>query len=631
MAPKRTWPGSVQERADQNSVVTLIEEVGRDRIRFTVADIRKRLEASTRHTLHRPRELARHVAYLEQPGTLLVRVGSRFSANTVNAPVSRSKHTFVLTSRMHEYNAGHARLELDDVERVHLALWIAYRVCGAPVPTIAVTQVLKNVLDLALSVRRQTTVHLETLAGRKVPLVDKTNVGGQNGIRWRPLGPEPAFPEMEQWALEVRSALKAPSILSAAGHATKGEIVREIVEIAVKSHKSSQWPAGRSVTITDIRATISDNERAGDLHKHLVRMGGSLGVVLGDLCKETVDGRRRVTQRVAKVPNPWTESTYYDAPLLDGFETRRLVVSMRGLATVFSAASLHILNIERQRALALKGSDTALTAIAAARILHVQHELDRIGEHLTSVRRKASLLSTTERDRLDEMIAKYNRLREVHGTMAEALDEAAACLAPYSLDPAELLAIDRPLLTGTEYAAWFPATTLRGRTAPEFLARAKSLRRYSNPVFTDRSDGDPVCASPTAVDRVEALVYAAQQRRSRMAGFLLSGAALLGPFLRDARLPALLLDSGDLHLRHQALAALALLGDDRAHVIATEALGGEQSVVRQCEAIYALMVLRRFSSELLSGSTKRNTDLELLRLAVVAEESAGAGRWLLQR
>lgn len=631
MAPKRTWPGSLQERADQNTVVTLIEEVGRDRIRFTVADIRKRLEASARHTLHRPRELARHVAYLEQPGTLLVRVGSRFAVNAENEVVSRSKHTFVLTSRVHEYEAGHARLELDDVERVHLALWVAYQVCGAPVPTNAVTQVLKNVLDLALSVRRQTTVHLETLTGRKEPLADKIKVAGQEGVRWRPLGPEPATAEMEQWAIEVRHALKAPSILSAAGHATKGEIVREIVEISVKSHKSSQWPAGRSVTIKDIRATIGVDERARDLHNHLVRMGGSLGVVLGDLSKETLDGRRRVTQRVAKVPNPWTESTYYDAPLLDGLEARRLVVQMRGLATVFSAASLHSLNIERQRAMALKGDDSALTTIATARILHVQHELDKIGEHLTIVRRKASLLSPAERGRLDEMIAKYNRLREVHGTMPEALDEAAASLAPYSLAAAELLAVDRPLLTGTEYTAWFPPTTLRGRTAAEFFARAKSLRRYPNPAFTDRSDCDPVCASPTAVDRVEALVYAAQQWRSPMAGFLLSGAALLGPFLRDARLPALLLDSGALHLCHQALAALALLGDDRAHVIATEALAGEQSSVRQCEAIYALMVLRSFNSELLTSSARRNGDLELLRLAIAAEEAAAAGRWLLQR
>jgi hypothetical protein len=71
----------------------------------------------------------------------------------------------------------------------------------------------------------------------------------------------------------VRPTLTGASVLSAAGHATKNEIVREIVEIAVRSHKSPQWPVGRSVTIKDMRATISDNKRAGELHKHLVASG----------------------------------------------------------------------------------------------------------------------------------------------------------------------------------------------------------------------------------------------------------------------------------------------------------------------------------------------------------------------
>lgn len=631
MAPKRVWPMSKQERADQSTVVTLIEEVGRDRMRFTVSDIRRCLEMSPRRTLHRSRDLARHVAYLEQPGTLLVRVGSRFAASSHNGPVPRSKHTFVLTSRIPEYEAGHARLELDDVERVHIALWIAYRVCGAPVPTRAVTVVLQNVLALALGVARQATLHLESLARRATPLAEKVKPAGQRWVQWRPLGTEPTIAEMDEWMRQVRPALTASAGLTAVGHATKNEIVREIIEIAVRSYKSSQWPAGRSVTITDLRAVISDNERAGELHKHLVRIGGALGVVLGDLCKETVDGRPRVNQQVAKVPNPWTEATYYDAPMLDGFESRRLVVPMRGLATVFSAAALHDLNLERAKALALDGNEPVLKAIAAVRTLHVQHELDRMGDELTSVRRVASLLSTNERARLDEMTAKYNRLRDAYGSTTEALAEAAVRLAPYGLDPAEVLAVDRPLLTGPEYAAWFPSTTLRGRTAPEFLARAKSLKRYPNPAFVGRSDEDPVRASATAVDRVDALVYAAQQRRSPMAGFLLSGTALLGRYLRDSRIPALLLESGDLHLRHQALAALALLGDDRAYRVAKDALAGELPWARKTDAIYALCVMRRYSHDVLPPTVENSASLELLRTAVMADEAASAGRWLLQR
>lgn len=453
----------------------------------------------------------------------------------------------------------------------------------------------------------------------------------QRWVQWRPTGAEPGLAELDEWMRKVRPFLNTASALSAAGHATKNEVVREMVEIAVKSHKSSAWPAGRSVTITDIRATISDDKRARELHKHLVRLGGRVGVVLGDLCKDVIDGRARVDQRVVKVPNPWTESTYYDTPMLDGFESRRLVVPMRGLATVFSSATVHDLNLERSAALAMRGMDPVLDAIVALRILHVQHELDRIGEQVVSVRQAAALLSKTESDRLDEMIARYNRLRAGHGTTAEALADAGEALAPFSIDPAEVLAVDRPLLTGSEYAAWFPASALRGRTAPEFLARAKSLKRYPTPAFTGRTDPDPVRASPTGVDRVDALVYAAQQRHTPMAGFLLGGSALLGRFLRDARLPALLLESGDLHLRHQALAALALLGDERACTVARAALDGAEHWVRKSDAIFALMVLRRFRAGMIPGPERRAADLPLLRLTVLAEQAATGGRWLLQR
>jgi hypothetical protein len=304
---------------------------------------------------------------------------------------------------------------------------------------------------------------------------------------------------------------------------------------------------------------------------------------------------------------------------------------MRGLGTVFSADTIHELTRERANALALNGSDPALNAIVVMRILQVQHELDKIGDDLASMRQDAALLSTTERGRLDGMTVQYNRLRALHGTTAKALAEAGKCLTPYRLDPAEVLAVDRPLLTGPEYAAWFPPSALRGRSGPEFLARARSLKRYPNPGFVGRSKTDPVYASPTGVDRVDALVYAAQQRHTQMAGFLVSGSALLGQFLRDARLPALLLDSDDLHLRHQALSALALLGDHRAYAVATGALARTQPWVRKLDAIYALMIMRRYTPDLIPAEVRKRADLELLRTATLADEAACSGRWLLQR
>jgi hypothetical protein len=45
--------------------------------------------------------------------------------------------------------------------------------------------------------------------------------------------------------------------------------------------------------------------------------------------------------------------------------------------------------------------------------------------------------------------------------------------------------------------------------------------------FVSRPTSDPVCAAPTAVDHVNALVYATQLRRTPVAGFLAKGAARL--------------------------------------------------------------------------------------------------------
>ena len=631
MARKRTWPKSPKERADRNTVVTLIGRVGRENLRFTVSDLRKHLEAHDRFSLHHPKDLSRYVAYLERPGTLLVRVGARFDSGREGAAPRRSRHTFVLTSRLVEYEAGQGTEELDDVERVRLALWVAFLICGRPVPTRAVTEVLKNILPLAVEAKRQTWGFLETLASRADPLAEKLKTPGQRWLQWKPLGDKPDLDGLAGWVQEVRPLLRNESTLSGAGHATKNEVVREILEIAVRGHSSPRWPSGRSVTVSDTGATIHDDERARYLHQHLKRIGGSLGKVLGDVTKTTIAGRERVDQRVIKVPNPWSESTYYDVPELPGFEARRLVVPMRGLASLLSAAALHELNLEHAEAVALDdGEDPVIGAISAVRRLHLQHELDVIGEPLRSTKEQAHLLSRPERDRLDEMVAKYDQVRSLRGTTAEALQRAAKALSPFGIAPEEVLAADRPLLNGTEYAAWFPPATLRGLTPAEFLARARSLPRYPNPRYVSRKDPDPVRASATGVDRVDALLYAAQRSHTPLIGFSASGAALLGRFLRDPRLPALLLDSKDSPLRHQGLAALALLGDDRAYTASVAALRDPSVGIRPSDAVYALMLLRRFEPGLVPPMVRRSADLGLLRTLSLAERAAREGRWLLQ-
>lgn len=632
MGRPRTWPKSPEERSDRDTVVTLIERVGRDQLRFTVADLRKRLKVDDDVSLHHARDLWRYVAYLEGPGTLLVQVGSRFETSGTSEPVARSKHIFVLASRLAEYKAGLARLELDDIERVRLALWVAFRVCAVPVATTAVTKVLRNILPLALEAGRQTSTYLTTLSKRAVPLAQKVRKRNERWVQWKPLGEVPTVPEFDEWVHEARRFLARSAILAGADHATKNEVAREIVEIAVKAHRSSRWPGGRSVTMHDIRASIDVNARARFLNEHLKRIGGPLSAVLGDVTKKSIAGRGRVAQRVVKLSNPWTSATYYDVPGLPGFDARKLVVAMRGLPTKLSAGALHELSMERAAALALeREGDSASRAIASVRLLHLQHEMDLIGEPLRETRAQADLLSKAERQRLDDMAAEYGRLREAGGTTAEALTSATRALAAFSLTPEEVLAVDRPLLTGTEYASWFSPKTLGQRSPAQFLAHASGLRRYPNPAFLTRADPDPVRAAPTAVDRVDALVYAAQRWHTPLAGFLASGGALLGPFLRDPRVPALLLDSEDDGLRHQALAALSLLGDERAYALSARALADGSSGVRPSDAVYALLVLRRFGSSLVPAGVRRSADLPLLRVLAAAEKAALVGNWLLQR
>ncbi len=631
MGRKRRWPKTREERADRNTVVTLIQEVGRRKLRFTVSDLRKHLNDHDRISLHHSHDLSRHVTYLEGPGTLLVQVGARFGSGRDGEAPKGSKRTFVLTSRLAEYHSSPKGDELDDIERVWLALWVASMVCDGPVPTKAVTVVLRHILPLAVEGARQTSTFLQALAQRADPLAEKIKIRGERWVQWKPLGPEPNLDELDEWVREARPALENQSTLSRAGHATKSDVVRELVEIALQAHSSSRWPAGRSVTAADIRAVIHEDDRARYLDRHLRRIGGSLSRVLADVAKTTIVGRTRVNQQVIKVPNPWSEATYLDVPGLPGFESRRLVVPMRGLASLLSSAALHDLNLEYAQALAVGGDEPATAAISAARLLHLQHELDSIGAVLGSTKEQAHLLGTANRDRLDEMSAKYDQLRTLRGTTAGALRRAGEALSPFGIVPEEVLAVDRPLLTGAEYASWFLPSALRGLTPAEFLARAQSLRRYPNPRFVSRADPDPVLRCGTAVDRVEALVYATQRRRTALTGFVATGSALLGRFLRDPRLPALLLDSKDSGLRRQGLAALALLGEEPAYAVGVNALSDPNTGIRPVDAIYALMILQRFTPDLVPTAMRRSADLAVLRTLRDAERAAADGRWLLQR
>jgi hypothetical protein len=641
VAPTRIWPGSDDEWADRHAVVRLIEQVGRDRLRFTVADLRSHLKASRSvdgiggraAALHRPRDLSRHVAAIEKTGTLLVQIGTQFDAGGTAPSTPRSRHVFVLSCRQHEWLAGVAVSDMDDVERVHLALWVAFIVAGArPVTTSAVTHVLRNVRQLAIGARRQTAAMLQGLAARAAPLAEQIRMPGERWTRWQPSGPEPLLAQLDEWVRQARAASGSSAVLSGAGHATANEVARSLIEIAVTRFKSRDWPSGRSVTMNDISAVIGADCGARELSDHLKRVGSPLRAVLGDATKENVAGAPRVHQRIVKVPNSWTSATYYDVPDVPGYEARRMVVQMRGLAAVLAPTALNDLMFEHAKAITLgrDASHPALTAMSAVRLLHLQHHLDVLGEALREAQSRAHLLGSVQRGHLNDLVASYMGCRKATGTTAEALSKASDALRVFDLGADEILAADRPLLTAVEYAAFFPERALGERTPAEFLALARSLRRYPNPRYVHRHDADPVLAAPTAVDRVDALVYAAQRGRSPLAAFLASGAGLLGTFLRDPRLPAAMLEAPAAHERNRALAALALLGDERAGNVAEDVLAGRTRSTRPLEAVYALLVLRKFRADKVPVSLRHSVDVHALRAIVAAERAVSRGAWLLQ-
>jgi hypothetical protein len=624
------WPGTASERKDRNTVVDLVYRVGRARLRFTVADLRQLVRKEPRYALHHSKDLSRHVAAL--PKTLIRGVGSRFGNSA--APVMRSKHCFVLTERWHEFLDGGGPVVLDDIERVRFALWVAVEACSAPeVHTEAVTSVLRNVEALALDKPTQTSLHLTALAGRAEPLARRVRVPGDRWVRWAPVGPAPDGREFEEWVATFRAVRTEESTMVGVGHATKSEMLRELVECAIHRVRSSTWPYGHSVTIKDIRAAVGSNGRAKELHAKLVASGSSLGAMLGDVSKQNVAGSKRVVQRIAKVPNPHTESVYYDIPGLDKFESRNLVVEVRGLAQRLSRNELHNLDLEHSEALVqLKRAEhPAVAAIAATRLLHVQHELEILAGLVDDVAARSPLLSAGERERWEEKEATFREYKWAKGSLSAALHTAEDRLSPFGLFAAEVLAADRPLLVPAEYASWFPPAKLNGRSPAEFLARVIALRRFPNPHYVSRQEADPRLAAVNAVDRADALVYAAEQARSVMAPFLRAGHNLIGRYFRDPALVRVLVGCGDPGLERDAAAALVLLGDASAESVARGMIENPCAPLRHISAaVYALLALKVLRRDGLPQWLLVHPDITVQQLLIRALRAARQDRWLLQ-
>lgn len=597
MAARRIWPGTAAEHRDRERVKKLVRRVGSQRLRFTIYDLQREMREDPSLRLDKAKDLSRHVHDL--PRTLLRPAERRLAAadadletGEVLAPPRLARHTWVLAERWTEYEQ--APPELDDLERTLHALWVAYLAQGEDVPTRAVTDVLRQVKALAPEREEQTSLRLQTLAGRTDPLAVRVARTDERWVRWRPKGPEPTHPDLSVWVEAVR-AINEQGGTRVGGHATLNEAVRELVVIAINATQTPEWPQGRPVMISDIRAQARQNPRAAELLDRLKRSGRSLRLILSEAVKPRHNGQARVRPRIVRLPRRLGERAYYDVPDLPGADHRALYLLERDFRRLTSSTELEAIGREWVASQRLASSpEETVRAVAAVRALSCWEEVRLIENALEELRPHRHRLAPRLRDSVDRGVEKYETLISRWGSSGVAKQAAAAAVARFGVEPTEMLSAARPLITAAELRDFVsPARRGRGSDAV-FFSRLVALRRFPNPDHTNRADSDPQHAAVTCADRAEALVYLAEQSGAKTLGFLRRGKVLLGRSLRSPAVFRHMARSSVGEHRFSALAALALLGDASGAEIALEWLHNPRLPVLDVEcALYALLVLRR--------------------------------------
>lgn len=595
-----SWPGTDTEIADRDLVVALVKRVGVHRLVFTAADVRSELreisarigpyfgadaaasaggasqgfagaeedgEAEQKYVgpmLHHSGDLWRHLAALD--GDLIAEVGRRDFGQLAGSGTYGGRKKYALRTREHELAvAAPAVGELDDLERVQLAAWVAFRVASSePIPTNEITRVLQSVEPLSLTKPTQTYSLLQALAVRTPAVVEKVTVQGERWVRWRPLGPPPEHEDLDTWVEGYAHA--AAEGINKTGKATLNEVGRELVCLAVRSSRSSTYPHGHSVRPHDVRAVADQNERAKLLAQSLRRRSRGIAAVITDAARETIGGVARVDIRIARIVAPLSATVYYDVPDEPGFDQRVRAVALQDLRNVLKGGVLE--RIEEEVRMAEDLADeyptqrAALHVLIAARILMAQREFGELDDLLRGLERHAGEFSKGIRQEIHDHRARMNQFlgRSIWNGDEEEVFEAG-CVAA-GLDPVAVLSAARPLVTPDEYASWFSTHDLGSYTAAEFMWLAVPLRRFMNPSYTHRHDPDRQRAYRFTTDRVEALPYAASRLMAQSSSALAAGARLLGRNMRSTAVLRLLASSPDPALRRDTLAALVLLREN---------------------------------------------------------------------
>lgn len=170
-------------------------------------------------------------------------------------------------------------------------------------------------------------------------------------------------------------------------------------------------------------------------------------------------------------------------------------------------------------------------------------------------------------------------------------EDARDALRSVGLDLAEVMAFDRPLMTPHGYVSYLSPHVLGDLTPSEFLHRVKTLRRFDNPLHTKQTDPDPARSARYCIDREKGLCYLAERYQGRVYAFLRAGLRHLGRDLRSPRLMRLLPREDHSATRRAALAALVLLDDPDACVVANGWLRESSRSDEIAEAMQALLIL----------------------------------------
>ena len=627
---KKGRPLSKESAIDRGRTIELVRRTGRQKLVFTVQDVRREMGRGGTLALLRPKRLSNHVAALEGQLVRLVGQGRMIPGGE---PTARAKRRYVLIEREREFEAGYRTL--DDAERVLVALHLAVQLAGGEaVPTSAVTSVIKAVPDLMPASDSPTASHLQNLATSAQPLARLESFPGQGGQFWLPVGEAPDHPRAAAWVEEAKTSEAYESGLLELGIANLSRLAEELVRVGVRAYARS-WPGGgRPVTADELTAAARACEDGRRLLSVLKRKGATLGAILGDASRTRVDGRPRKRSVLTKVPNRWSETVYYDVPHDPGYEERSMFPEYEGIVEHTDGPAIARLTSEARRAKRLLAAELpAHRAIGAARLALARSRWEDLLEGLHGLKYGGLVLPKGRRRVLSERLETL----EAHQRALPILDPSRdtdldAYLIACDLDPHGVINAPRPILIAPELVQWVPRA-LRAEMSPgKFLGNLPGLTRYPNPDYVGPNSGAPEEDHRVGVDRVQVLVYLAERITSPLATGLRRVQDLLGPDLRCPRILARLYSSGSLEAQRAALLGLALLGDDEAVRRHSFEIMEDLAVpLRLAEAaVYAMLVTRQLREEDVQSWMATHGRPDLRGLLQPARRYARAGAWLMK-